>query len=115
SVPAFSAPSSTLQQTQAEVSTERSEKAGDRSERRHHHGDRKAGEHRHHHGHHGHHGQGMMLHGIDLTDEQKTKVGELHKAAAPEMRAAMKEAFEARRALHELSSSDNFDEAKARD
>nr|MBF0685426.1 Spy/CpxP family protein refolding chaperone [Pseudomonas sp.] len=53
--------------------------------------------------------------GIELTEEQKTKVGELHKAASPELRAAMKEAFEARRALHELTVSGNFDEARAKE
>src|SRR5690606_14746065 len=51
----------------------------------------------------------------ELTEAQKTKVGELHKAAEPEMRAAMKEAFESRRALHELTVSGSFDEAKARE
>ena len=122
SVPAFSAPSSSLQETTTTTTTATGEQApgkGTPGERAH--GDRKGGEHRHHrgqHGHHGHHGDkgpGMMLRGIDLTEEQKTKVNELHKAAAPEMRAAMKEAFEARRALHELTVSGSFDEAKARE
>lgn len=118
SVPAFSAPSSSLQETTTTTTTAGEQAPGKGTPGERAHGDRKNGEHRHHRGHHGHHGNkgpGMMLRGIDLTEEQKTKVNELHKAAAPEMRAAMKEAFEARRALHELTVSGSFDEAKARE
>jgi len=127
SVPAFSAPASSLQENATPVTNATGKAApgerapGERApgEPRHHHGDWKGGE-RGHHGHHGDRvrdgkGPGMMLRGIDLTAEQKTKVDELHKAAAPELQAAMKEAFEARRALHELTVSGSFDEAKARE
>jgi protein CpxP len=117
SVPAFSAPASSLQESSTATTATGNGAPG---EHRAHHGDRKGGERGHARGHHDHHGQGdkgpgMMLRGIDLTEEQKTKVNELHKAAAPEMRAAMKEAIEARHALHELSISGSFDEAKARE
>jgi periplasmic protein CpxP/Spy len=118
SVPAFSAPASSLQETSTATTAPGEQAPGKEAQ-----GDKKGGERGHHRGHHGHHGEGargdkghgMMLRGIELTEEQKTKVGELHKAAAPEMRAAMKEAFEARRALHELTVSGSFDEAKARE
>lgn len=120
SVPAFSAPASSLESaTPASAERAPGERTpGERAPGERHHGDKKGGEHRHHRGHHGHHGQdghGMMLRGIELTEEQKTKVGELHKTASPELRAAMKEAFEARRALHELSVSGKFDEARAKE
>lgn len=122
SVPAFSAPASSLQENPAATTATGNGAPGERAPGKghgdRHHGDRNGGEHRHHRAHQGHHAQnshGMMLRGIELTDEQKTKVGDLHKAAAPEMRAAMKEAFEARRALHELTVSGSFDEAKARE
>lgn len=112
SVPAFSAPASSLQETTTTTAApgEQAPGKGAPGERAHH-GDRKGG----HHGHHGDKGPGMMLRGIDLTEAQKAKVDELHSAAAPEIRAAMKEAFEARRALHELTVSGSFDEAKARE
>lgn len=130
SVPAFSAPASSLQEGSTTTSVAPGEQApgksapgerapGERAPGKghgdRHHGDRKGGEHGHHRAHHGDKGPGMMLRGIELSEEQKAKVDELHKAAAPEMRAAMKEAFEARRALHELTVSGSFDEAKARE
>jgi len=122
SVPAISAPASSLQETPATATApgEQAPGKGAPGEHRRHHGDKKGDDRGHHRGHHGDRalggeGPGMMLRGIDLTEEQKTKVDELRKAATPEIHAALKEAFESRRALHELTVSGSFDEAKARE
>lgn len=81
--------------------------------------DRKDGEFRRHGArHHGQHHHGkrhgdMMLRGLDLTDAQKADIKALREAAAPDMRAAMKDAFEARKQLRELTLSGKFDQARA--
>lgn len=77
-----------------------------------------------HHRHEGkHHGKshrhampmhGMMLRGIELSEEQKVKIGELRKEAMPQQRDAMKEAFEARKELQSLVQSGKFDDAHAK-
>ena len=113
SVPAFSAPAASLQESAPATVTQKA----DGAQKHRHHGERKdgdkRGDHRHHRHHAGMHG-GMALHGITLTDDQKTKIGELRKASAPQMREAMKTAFESRKALRELTLSGSFDEARAK-
>ena len=110
SVPAFSAtaPASSLDET-TQAAVENAPGAKKSGELRH--DGRKAGERRHHHGAHKH--GGMLLRGIELTDEQKTKVKAVREAAAPQLRESMKEAFESRKALRELTFSGKFDEAQA--
>ncbi len=107
SVPAFSAPASSLEQTtQATATSEQTPREA------RHHGERKAGEHRHH---RAHQRDGMMLRGIELNAEQKTKVAALREAAAPELREAMKQAFAARKELRDMTFSGKFDEARAKE
>ncbi|MCP5267237.1 MAG: Spy/CpxP family protein refolding chaperone [Burkholderiaceae bacterium] len=67
-----------------------------------------------HHGGGEHFGGGRaMMRGLDLTEEQRDKLFALRHAQAPEMRAKMKEIRQSRRALRELTMSDQYDEAKA--
>lgn len=73
-----------------------------------HHGARHHGEH-----HHGKRHGDMMLRGLDLTDAQKADIKALREAAAPDMRAAKKDAFEAHKQLRELTLSGKFDQSKA--
>lgn len=113
SLPTFAAPAASLQESapaaaERTTGSEAPRQAREPGELRHH--DHKRGDHRHH---RAHMKGGMMLHGITLTDEQKTKIGELRKASAPQVRESMKQAFEARKALRELTLSGNFDEARA--
>lgn len=75
--------------------------------------------HKGHHGHHGHfHRAGMhsghMLRGLDLTQEQRDKLFELRHAQAPKVRELGKTLRTSRKELRELSMSDSFDEAKAK-
>lgn len=103
--PAFAAPAPTLdQKTLAAERVAQGEKP-----RFHQHGHRNAS--KHHRGHHGH----AMLRSLDLTDEQKDKIFEIRHAAAPELRAAMKQAMQSRQSLRELSRADTFDEARAKE
>jgi Spy/CpxP family protein refolding chaperone len=81
-----------------------------------------------HHGHHmpmGWHGgpmgmRGMgspvppFLHGIELTEAQQDKVFEIMHNLAPQMREKAKAAHKARKELHELATSQNYDESKAK-
>jgi Spy/CpxP family protein refolding chaperone len=73
----------------------------------------------HKHGHHGHHGDWQkggqrMMRGLDLSDEQRGKLAELRKAQAQAMGEQMKTTREARRELHKLGFSADYDEAKVR-
>ena len=72
-----------------------------------------------HKGHHGHfHRAGMhgghMLRGLDLTEAQRDKLFELRHAQAPKMRELGKTLRSSQRELRQLSMSDSFDEAKAK-
>lgn len=58
-------------------------------------------------------GQGMMG-ALQLSDEQRSRIGELRAAQAPAMREQAAAAREARRELRALSMSADYDEAKAR-
>lgn len=65
----------------------------------------------------GHRGQGAgieRMRGLDLSSAQRDKIFEIRHAAAPEQRQAMKDVFEARQALRELSRAEKFDEGKAK-
>jgi len=55
-----------------------------------------------------------FLHGILLSDGQQDQVFEIMHRAAPTLRAKAREARRAQQALHELSLSGSYDEAKAR-
>jgi protein CpxP len=61
-------------------------------------------------GHHG--GMGMMFRGLDLTDEQKAKLKELHTANRTNLQPTF-EALEAdRQKMEELTANGAFDEAQ---
>lgn len=75
--------------------------------------------HKAHHGHHGHFHRGggysgHMLRGLDLSEEQRDKLFELRHAQAPKMRELGKTLRSSQRELRQLSMSDSFDEAKAK-
>lgn len=55
------------------------------------------------------------LHGLDLSEAQRDRLFELRHAQAPALREQGKVLREARRELRELSMSDAYDEAKARE
>ena len=75
-----------------------------------------------HKGHHGHHGDfhrtgvhsGHMLRGLDLTQEQRDKLFEVRHAQAPKVRELGKTLRSSRQELRQLSMSESFDEAKAK-
>src|SRR5690606_33554725 len=72
-----------------------------------------------HKGAHGHfHRTGMhrghMLRGLDLTEAQRDKLFELRHAQAPKVRELGKTLRSSQRELRQLSMSDSFDEAKAK-
>lgn len=75
-----------------------------------------------HKGHHGHHGNfhragmhsGHMLRGLDLTQAQRDKLFELRHAQAPKVRELGKTLRSSRQELRQLSMSDSFDDAKAK-
>src|SRR5690606_7613953 len=75
-----------------------------------------------HKGHHGHHGNfhragmhsGHMLRGLDLTQAQRDKLFELRHAQAPKVRELGKTLRSSRQELRQLSMSDSFDNAKAK-
>ena len=56
---------------------------------------------------------GRMLHGLNLTEEQRDKVFAVWHAQAPQLRAKGKEARNARRELSALTLSDGYDDARA--
>lgn len=86
--------------------------------------DRGPGAHKNHFhmGHHGHHGDfhragrhsGHMLRGLDLTQAQRDQLFELRHAQAPKLRELGKTVRSSRQELRQLSMSDSFDQAKAK-
>ncbi len=62
--------------------------------------------------HHGPRGD-RLLHGIELTDAQKTQVAGIREAARAEQREAMTAAMQARKELRDLSAAATFDETRA--
>lgn len=54
-----------------------------------------------------------LLHGVELTQEQRSKISALREAAAPQMREAMASAMTARKALRDLTLAPTFDENRA--
>lgn len=66
------------------------------------------------HGGHGRHGGmiGMALRGLDLTDEQKTKVEEIRKASRTNVDPLLQQMHGNRKQIVELGTDGNFDQAK---
>jgi Spy/CpxP family protein refolding chaperone len=58
-------------------------------------------------------GRAPFFHGLDLSEAQQDKVFAILHAEAPYLREQSKAAAKAREALHELASSDKYDDAKA--
>jgi Spy/CpxP family protein refolding chaperone len=65
---------------------------------------------------HGHGGHGMphFLRGIELTEAQRDKIFSIHYAQMPAMRDQMKALRKAHKELRELSTSPQYDDAKAK-
>jgi len=55
-----------------------------------------------------------FLHGIDLTEAQQDKIFDIMHNLAPQMRERMKAAGKARKELHALAMSQDYDDAKAK-
>jgi Spy/CpxP family protein refolding chaperone len=55
-----------------------------------------------------------FLRGIELTEAQQDKIFEIMHNLAPQMREKAKAAHKARKELHELATSQNYDESKAK-
>jgi protein CpxP len=55
-----------------------------------------------------------FLHGLTLTEEQQDKVFAILHAAAPGLREQAKAMHKAHEGLHELTTSDKYDDAKAK-
>jgi len=66
---------------------------------------------------HGHmmgdHGLGMMLHQLNLTEDQKTQVKKIFEAEKPAMQPLHQQEFQAHQQMMQLITSGNFDQAKA--
>ena len=76
----------------------------------------KMGHHRHHDGHAngGHEPTPPFLRGIALNEAQRDQIFELMHKQAPTMRDKAKASHQAMNELHELSLSNNYDEARAK-
>ena len=62
----------------------------------------------------GHEGTPPFLRGTNLSEAQKDKIFELMQKQAPAMRDKAKASHQAMNELHELSLSNNYDEARAK-
>ena len=76
----------------------------------------KMGHHQHHHSHAfaGHQATPPFLRGITLSEAQQDQIFELMHKQAPSMREKAKASHLAMNELHQLSLSDNYDEARAK-
>lgn len=61
-----------------------------------------------------HHGGAFLLHGLRLTEEQRDKIFAIEYAQMPEAREQRKAIEHARRDLHKMVVSGQYDEARAR-
>jgi periplasmic protein CpxP/Spy len=73
-----------------------------------------------HHGFRGMHGAmmgdpgfGMMLHQLNLTDDQKAQVKKIFEAEKPNLKPIMQQQFQSHQQMMQLITSGNFDQAKA--
>ena len=73
-----------------------------------------------HHGFHGMRGAmmgdpgfGMMLHQLNLTDDQKAQVKKIFEAEKPNLKPLMQQQFQSHQQMMQLITSGNFDQAKA--
>ena len=73
-----------------------------------------------HHGMRGMHGHfmgdpgfGMMLHQLNLTDEQKAQVKQIRQTEKPNLKPLMQQQFQSHQQMMQLITSGNFDQAKA--
>ncbi len=58
-------------------------------------------------------GFGMMLHRLNLTDDQKAQVKKIFETEKPNIKPLMQQRFQARQQMMQLITSGNFDQAKA--
>ncbi len=66
-----------------------------------------------HHGFMGDPGLGMMLHQLNLTEDQKAQVKKIFESEKPTMKPLMQQQFQSHQQMMQLVTSGNFDEAKA--
>ena len=66
-----------------------------------------------HHGFMGDPGLGMMLHQLNLTEDQKAQVKKIFESEKPNMKPLMQQQFQSHQQMMSLVTSGNFDEAKA--
>jgi len=73
-----------------------------------------------HHGFRGMHGPmmgdpgfGMMLHHLNLTDDQKAQVKKIFEAEKPNLKPIMQQQFQSHQQMMQLITSGNFDQARA--
>jgi periplasmic protein CpxP/Spy len=56
---------------------------------------------------------GMFLHNLNLTDEQKAQVKQIHESERPTIKPLMQQEFQARQQMMQLIASDKFDAKQA--
>ena len=56
---------------------------------------------------------GMMLHQLNLTEDQKAQVKQIMQAERPNMKPLMQQQFQSHQQMMQLITSGNFDQAKA--
>lgn len=58
-------------------------------------------------------GFGMMLHQLNLTDDQKAQVKKIFEAEKPNLKPLVQQQFQSHQQMMQLITSGNFDQAKA--
>ena len=61
----------------------------------------------------GHSGFGMMLHQLNLTEDQKAQVKKIFEAEKPNIKPLIQQQFQSHQQMMQLITSGNFDQAKA--
>lgn len=56
---------------------------------------------------------GMFLHHLDLTDQQKAQVKQIHESERPTIKPLMQQEFQAHQQMMQLIASDKFDTKQA--